>query len=222
VAAFGIIIIFYRQNLIVERIEIMDQNGLGWPQFDGWQTGKGIVAVAVLVGLYLTDIPRDLSTLTVAGSLLLSRKIKSREIMALVDWHLITLFCALFIIIHGITLAHLPEQVLNFLSQKGFELTQPVFLTGVSVIVSNLFSNVPAVMLVIPCLSKTIPEPWYILALSSTFAGNLFLLGSIANLIVVEKALGHGVLISFKEHARIGIPVTILSLLVLVGWTFLI
>jgi Na+/H+ antiporter NhaD/arsenite permease-like protein len=222
VAAFGIIIIFYRQNLILERIEIMDENGLGWPQFDGWQTGKGIVAVAVLVGLYLTDIPRDLSTLTVAGSLLLSRKIKSREMMALVDWHLITLFCALFIIIHGITLAHLPEQVLNFLSQKGFELTQPVFLTGVSVIVSNLFSNVPAVMLVIPCLSKTIPEPWYILALSSTFAGNLFLLGSIANLIVVEKALGHGVLISFKEHARIGIPVTILSLLVLVGWTFLI
>ncbi|MDD4273221.1 MAG: anion transporter [Desulfobacter postgatei] len=222
VAAFGIIIIFYGQNLLVEKIEIMDENGLEWPQFDGWQTGKGIVAVAVLVGLYLTDIPRDLSTLTVAGSLLLSRKIKSREIMALVDWHLITLFCALFIIIHGITLADLPEQVLKFLSQKGFELTQPVFLTGVSVILSNLFSNVPAVMLVIPCLSKTIPDPWYILALSSTFAGNLFLLGSIANLIVVEKALGHGVLISFKEHARIGIPVTILSLLVLVGWTFLI
>ena len=222
VAAFGIIIIFYGQNLIVEKIEVMDENRLDWPQFNCWQTGKGLLAVAVLVGLYLTDIPRDLSTLTVAGSLLLSRKIKSREMMALVDWHLITLFCALFIIIHGISQAHLPEQVLKFLSQKGFELTQPVFLTGVSVILSNFFSNVPAVMLVIPCLSKAIPDPWYILALSSTFAGNLFLLGSIANLIVVEKALNHGVLISFKEHARIGIPVTILSLLVLVGWTLLI
>lgn len=76
-------------------------------------------------------------------------------------------------------------------------------------------------MLMIPCLNKAIPEPWYILAVSSTFAGNLFLLGSIANLIVVEKASEHGVLISFKAHARIGIPVTILSLLVLIVWTWL-
>ena len=221
VAAFGIITISYRKNLIIEKIETMDEDGPDWPQFNRWQTGKGILAVVVLVGLYLTDIPRDLSTLSVAGSLLLSRKIKSKEMMALVDWHLITLFCALFIIIHGISLAHLPEQLLEFLSQKGFELSQPVFLTGVSTVLSNLFSNVPAVMLVIPCLNKAIPEPWYILALSSTFAGNLFLLGSIANLIVVEKASGHGVLISFKAHARIGIPVTILSLLVLVAWTWM-
>ena len=221
VAAFGIIAICYRKNLIIEKIETMDENGMDWPQFNRWQTGKGILAVVVLVGLYLTDIPRDLSTLSVAGSLLLSRTIKSREMMTLVDWHLITLFCALFIIIHGISLAHIPERVLEFLSQKGFELTQPVFLTGVSTVLSNLFSNVPAVMLMIPCLNKAIPEPWYILAVSSTFAGNLFLLGSIANLIVVEKASEHGVLISFKAHARIGIPVTILSLLVLIVWTWL-
>jgi len=221
VAAFGIIAICYRKALVIEKTGIMDGNDMDWPRFDRWQTGKGILAVVVLIGLYLTDIPRDLSTLSVAGSLLLSRKIKSRDVMALVDWHLITLFCALFIIIHGISLSHLPERVLEFLSQKGFELTQPAFLTGVSVVLSNLFSNVPAVMLVIPCLDRAIPDPWYILALSSTFAGNLFLLGSIANLIVVEKASGHDVVISFKEHARIGIPVTLLSLLVLVAWTWL-
>ncbi|WP_020586677.1 anion transporter [Desulfobacter curvatus] len=221
VAAFGIIAMYYRKDLILEKNETINGNDIALPRFDCWQTGKGILAVVVLVGLYLTDIPRDLSTLSVAGSLLLSRKMKSRDMMALVDWHLITLFCALFIIIHGISLAHLPEQVLEFLSQKGFELTQPAFLTGVSVVLSNLFSNVPAVMIVIPCLDQAIPEPWYILALSSTFAGNLFLLGSIANLIVVEKASGHGVVISFKEHARIGIPVTLMSLLVLVAWTWL-
>ncbi|WP_321492781.1 SLC13 family permease [uncultured Desulfobacter sp.] len=218
--AFGIIVALYRNDLIVEKIVATEDNRLDWPQFDRWQTGKGLGAVVVLVGLYLTDIPRDLSTLAVAGTLLLSRKIKSREMMALVDWHLITLFCALFIIIHGIGVAHQPERVLGFLSQKGFELTQPVFLTGVSVVLSNLFSNVPAVMLVIPCLNKSVPDPWYILALSSTFAGNLFLLGSIANLIVVEKALGHGVHISFKAHARIGVPVTVLSVLVLTIWAW--
>lgn len=220
-AAFGVIAIYYRKDLIIEKIESINGNDMDLPQFDCRQTVKGILAVVVLVGLYLTDIPRDLATLSVAGSLLLSRKMKSREMMALVDWHLITLFCALFIIIHGISLAHLPERLLEFLSQKGFELTQPAFLTGVSVVLSNLFSNVPAVMIVIPCLDQAIPEPWYILAISSTFAGNLFLLGSIANLIVVEKASDHGVVISFKEHARIGIPVTLLSLLVLVAWTWL-
>jgi len=156
----------------------------------------------------------------VAGALLLSRKMKSRDMTALVDWHLITLFGALFIIIHGISIAHLPERVLDCLSRNGFELMQPVFLTGVSVVLSNFLSNVPAVMLVIPCLDPTLPEPWYILALSSTFAGNFFLLGSIANLIVVEKAAAHGVEISFKTHARIGIPVTLLSLLVLIVWTW--
>lgn len=221
VVAFTIIAMYYRKNLIIERIETLNGNDMALPQFDCWQTVKGILAVVVLVGLYLTDMPRDLSTLSVTGSLLLSRKMKSRDMMALVDWHLITLFCALFIIIHGISLAHIPERVLEVLSQKGFELTQPAFLTGVSVVLSNLFSNVPAVMIVIPCLDQAIPEPWYILAISSTFAGNLFLLGSIANLIVVEKASDHGVVISFKEHARIGIPVTLLSLLVLVAWTWL-
>lgn len=218
--AFAIIALFYRKNLKLEKIGIMDDHDSSRPQFDARQTAKGIVAVVVLVGLYLTDIPRDLSTLSVAGVLLLNRKIKSREMTALVDWHLITLFCALFIIIHGISLIHIPEQVLAFLSRKGFDPTQPVFLTGVSVVLSNLFSNVPAVMLMIPCLDKAVVDPWYVLALSSTFAGNLFLLGSIANLIVVEKALGHGVHISFKEHAWVGIPVTISSLLVLIAWTW--
>lgn len=219
--AFVIILLYYRKDVKNGKTGIIDGNGMDWPRFDRWQTGKGILAVAVLVGFYLTDIPRDLSTLSVAGALLLSRKMKSRDMMALVDWHLIILFCSLFIIVHGISLANFPERVLEFLFQKGFELTQPAFLTGASAVLSNLFSNVPAVMLVIPCLDQATPEPWYILALSSTFAGNLFLFGSIANLIVVEKAAGHGLGITFREHARIGIPVTLFSLSVLVAWTWL-
>lgn len=215
----GLILFLYRNRLKADRADYVNGEGGDWPRFDRWQTAKGLLAVSVLVGLYLTDLPRDLSTLAVAGSLLLSRKMKSRDMMALVDWHLITLFCSLFIIIHGISLAHIPEGVLAYLSHRGFELTQPTFLTGASVVLSNLFSNVPAVMLLIPGLPQAVTEPWYILAVSSTFAGNLFLLGSIANLIVAEKAAGHGVVISFKEHARTGIPVTLVSLVVLVLWT---
>ena len=102
-AGFATIAMYYRKDLIIKKIKAVNENDMDRPQFDRWQTIKGIMAV-----------------------------------VALVDWHLITLFCALFIIIHGISLAHLPERVLEFLSQKGFELTQPAFLTSVSVVLSNL------------------------------------------------------------------------------------
>jgi Na+/H+ antiporter NhaD/arsenite permease-like protein len=94
-------------------------------------------------------------------------------------------------------------------------------LTGLTVVLSNLFSNVPAVMLLIPFMDPLDPQQWYTLALSSTFAGNLFVLGSIANLIVIEQASRMGVVISFGEHARVGVPVTLMSLIVLVGWGML-
>ncbi len=83
---------------------------------------------------------------------------------------------------------------------------------------SNIFSNVPAVMLLIQFLDPGDHRLWYALAVSSTFAGNFILIGSIANLIVVEQAATEGVTISFREHAKTGIPVTLCSLLILVGW----
>jgi len=85
-------------------------------------------------------------------------------------------------------------------------------------VLSNLFSNVPAVMLLLPFLSPDRPDAWYTLALASTFAGNLLLLGSIANLIVAEQAGRFGIRISLRDHAVIGIPVTLASLLILIGW----
>ncbi|MBU1169970.1 MAG: anion transporter [Proteobacteria bacterium] len=220
-ASYGLIFLLYRNRMGGVKIGTVTGDEKDWPRFDRWQTSKGLLSVALLVGLFLTDIPRDLSALAVAGMLLLSRKMKSRDMLALVDWHLITLFCALFIIIHGISQEHLPQRLLSYLSLKGFDLADPLCLTGLSAVLSNIFSNVPAVMLVIPCLDPIHLESWYILAVSSTFAGNLFLLGSIANLIVVEKAEAQGVMISFKEHARIGIPVTLLSLAILVVWALI-
>ena len=186
-----------------------------WPEFDAWQSGKGIAAVLLIVGLFFTPIPRELSAITVAGFLLCSRKMHSRRIMALVDWHLITLFCALFIVVHGIVVHNMPQAMVGVLAGHGVELGNLRILTGVSVVMSNLVSNVPAAMLLVRFLDPAVPEQWYVLALASTFAGNLFLIGSIANLIVVEQARGFGIEIGFREHARMGIPVTLLSLAVL-------
>ena len=187
-----------------------------WPEFDRWQSGKGLIAMLALVALFFTPIPRELSAITVAGILLCSRKMHSRRIMELVDWHLLTLFCALFIVVHGIASRNIPTLLMETLARQGLSLTNLLALTGISTLMSNLVSNVPAVMLLVQFLDPRVPEQWYVLALSSTFAGNLVIIGSIANLIVIEQARKFQIEISFKEHARAGIPITLFSLLVLV------
>lgn len=186
-----------------------------WPAFNLWQTGKGLVAACVLLALFFTGIPRELSAITVAGFLLCSRKMRSRRIMELVDWHLITLFCALFIVVQGIVAENIPGLIIEAIGSRGYDLTGLTSLAAVSTIMSNLVSNVPAVMLLIRFLDPAQPLQWYVLALSSTFAGNLLVIGSIANLIVIEQAKKLGVPITFREHARTGVPVTLFSLLVL-------
>ena len=107
---------------------------------------------------------------------------------------------------------------MNRLSSMGMDLQSLPILTGLSAITSNLFSNVPATMLLIRFLDPLDHAQWYTLAGSSTFAGNLFLLGSIANLIVVEQAKHFDIRITFMQHAVVGIPVTLASLLILLGW----
>jgi len=185
------------------------------PAFNLWQTSKGLIAVTVLLVLFFTDIPRELSAITVAGILLCSRRMRSRQMMELIDWHLITLFCALFIVVQAMAAARIPALLIEAIAGRGFHLTAPANLAAVSTILSNLVSNVPAVMLLIHFLDPGQPHQWYMLALSSTFAGNLLVIGSIANLIVIEQAKKMRVTITFREHARMGVPVTLFSLLVL-------
>jgi Na+/H+ antiporter NhaD/arsenite permease-like protein len=101
-------------------------------------------------------------------------------------------------------------------------LYRPAVLTAVTAVLSNLVSNVPAVLL-FKTLIPTFGEPvraWLLLAMASTMAGNLTILGSVANLIVVEQARGAGIHIGFVEHGKVGVPVTVLTLLA--GWLLLI
>jgi Na+/H+ antiporter NhaD/arsenite permease-like protein len=95
-------------------------------------------------------------------------------------------------------------------------------LTVVAAIVSNLVSNVPAVLLFKPII-PTLGEPdraWLILAMASTLAGNLTLIGSVANLIVVEAARTARVEIGFLEYCRVGVPLTVVTLAL--GWLVLV
>jgi Na+/H+ antiporter NhaD/arsenite permease-like protein len=187
------------------------------PLFDRWQTAKGLVLLALTVAAFLaTSWPRDVIALGIAGVLLLSRRMASREMLALVDWHLLVLFIGLFVVNEAVESAGLLRQLYAWLASAGVDLARPVWLFIVTPVVSNLVSNVPAVMLLLPASSG--PQAGSVLALASTFAGNLLIVGSIANIIVVEQAASRGVVIDWRVHARTGIPVTLATLAIGAAW----
>ncbi|MDF1593424.1 MAG: anion transporter [Desulfobacterales bacterium] len=191
------------------------------PAFNRWQTIKGITVTGILMVLFFTPVPREISAVGIAGILLCSRRMKTRDILGLVDWHLITLFCALFVVIHAISLGNYPHLVVTYLAEMGIDLHNLLMLTGISTVLSNVFSNVPATMLLVRFLDAANPAQWFTLAVSSTFAGNLIIIGSIANLIVIEQAAIHGIKITFRQHAAVGLPVTLVSLGVLIIWMYI-
>jgi Na+/H+ antiporter NhaD/arsenite permease-like protein len=185
--------------------------------FDRGQTARGLVMLALTVAAFLfAPWPRDIVALTAAGVLLLSRRLASREMIGLVDWHLLVLFIGLFVVNDAVARAGLLKELYDGLAGAGIDLANPAWLYAVTAVLSNLVSNVPAVLLLLPGSSG--PEAGPVLALASTFAGNLLIVGSIANIIVVEQARARGVKIDWRTHARTGVPVTLATLAIAAGW----
>jgi Na+/H+ antiporter NhaD/arsenite permease-like protein len=180
---------------------------------------KAIAVTATAVVLFFAGLPLELVALGAAAVVLLDG-IKPAKIYHQIDWSLLLMFTGLFIVVHAFQM--------HVVSTWGIEnwtwlLNRPVGLFSlVSAGLSNLVSNVPAVLLLEP-LARAVPEgaresAWLALAMSSTLAGNLTVLGSVANLIVVESAGREGVKISFWEYCKVGIPLTILTLTLGVAW----
>jgi Na+/H+ antiporter NhaD/arsenite permease-like protein len=189
------------------------------PAFDAWQTSKGLGVATLLMLVFLfTDWPREVAALVGAGVLLLSRRLHSSHTMGLVDWPLLLLFMGLFVVNHALASTGLAAQAVAWLGTQGVHLADPGPLLVAGVALSNLVSNVPAVMLLLPHLGSNPGEAGVLLALVSTFAGNLLLVGSIANLIVADLAAKQGIAIDWKQHARTGLPVTLATLAVAWVW----
>lgn len=181
------------------------------PPFDRWQTTKGLLIAAILLVLFLaTNIPREQLALGAAGILLTSRSMHSQRIIGLIDWPLLVLFAGLFVVNGALQMTPYPAAAVAVLSGWGIDLEVPFSLYWVSALLSNIVSNVPAVMLLLPYAKS--PDAGPSLALASTLAGNLTIVGSIANIIVVDIAARHGISIDWKRHARTGIPVTVATL----------
>jgi len=135
-----------------------------------------------------------------------------------VDWHLLALFVGLFIIIGGVSKFHIPQKAIADLKAFGLDLHDPKVLTLITLILSNILSNVPAVMLILHNLDLSLKEYLYLLALISTYAGNLITIGSIANLITIEQASRFNVKITFKGYAKCGLPITLSTVLIGFLW----
>lgn len=218
IGAFLIISVLFRGKWHSVPPSADSGNTQEWPVFNPWQTAKGLMAITAVMVLFFTPLPRELVAITAAGLLLMSRHMRSRWLLGFVDWHLLTLFCGLFIIIAAITETGIPSDIVATLREAGIDLRDATILSAVSVLLSNLVSNVPATMLLLKFVDPGTPIESYALALSSTYAGNLITIGSIANLIVIEQARQLGVEIRFREYLRAGVPVTLCSLVILFIW----
>jgi Na+/H+ antiporter NhaD/arsenite permease-like protein len=169
----------------------------------------GLVFAGFMAGL-------NLSWTALAGGALLMvlAQRDTHPVLKLVDWHLLVFFAALFIVVEGLGQTGLPDQVYH--AVRGVfgstARSQAWNLAWFSEVGSNVFSNVPFVLVAGKWINNfTQPElMWKVMALATTFAGNLTIIGSVANIIVVESARAHAE-IGFWDYTKYGIPVTILT-----------
>ncbi|MFN6526956.1 anion transporter [Nostoc sp. ChiSLP03a] len=172
---------------------------------------KSLLITGGLLIAFLIGIPPAQATLVAASLLFITRRIKPQRVLNKVDWDLLVMFSGLFIVTTGV-------EKLGILSLFSSLVSTPLNILGITALLSNLVSNVPAVLL----LQHLIPHPdtktWLLLAAGSTLAGNLTLLGSVANLIVAEAVAKLGYQLSFWEHLRFGLPLTVLTLILAYFW----
>jgi Na+/H+ antiporter NhaD/arsenite permease-like protein len=170
-----------------------------------------LVAAGMLAG-FLAGLDSALVAAAGAAVLLVTRRVKPERVYRQVDWDLLVLFVGLFVVVAGVRHAGLTERWFAALEPLGIRTV--VGLAAVTAILSNAISNVPAVMLLMHVVPG-LPDPrraWLTLAMASALAGNLTLVGSIANLIVVQSARREGVVVSFWDYLRVGVPITLVTM----------
>lgn len=179
---------------------------------------KSMLATGLMLVALVLGAPIPLAALGAAALLLISRRREPERVFEEIDWGLLVFFAALFVVTGAIETSGLGQDLFEWM--RPWANGGVARLTVVAVVLSNLVSNVPAVMLfrpVIPTLSE--PETaWLTLAMATTLAGNLTLLGSVANLIVAEIARRRGTPLSFVEYLKAGTPIAVITLLIGIWW----
>ncbi len=205
---FAAIVLFFptefrdRQRVEMAELRVRVNRVLLW---------KAVVASVGMIVFFFWGWPVAKVAIVAGALLLITRRVKPEKVYHEIDWSLLAMFAGLFIVVAGVEKTSLERDLLAFAAR--FRLDRVGVLSAFSALLSNIVSNVPAVLVFRPVVPK-LSDPhlgWLTLAMSSTLAGNLTLLGSVANLIVVQRAR-HDVRISFWDYCRVGIPLTLLSL----------
>ena len=179
---------------------------------------KTLAVTAGLLAAFLAGVSVALAAFIAACIILITRRVKPEKIFASFDWEILVFFSALFIITGSLDINGVTQKLMTLVNISGRE--NALNLSVITGVLSNLVSNVPAVLLLKPLiLSMPVQTAaWLTLAASSTLAGNFTLLGSVANLIVAESAKKKNILITFWEYTRAGILITLITLAISTLW----
>ncbi|MDE2216237.1 MAG: anion transporter [Planctomycetota bacterium] len=209
-----IIYMLFRKDITFKKL---DSIALIKPEINLKLTMKSLVVLFfIFLGFIFTgNLP--LSAITGGLALIIISGTKPQQSMEKVDWPLLLFFCGLFVVVGGINkagflaLAH--NAVEPYLGKTAS--SQIIHFSIFSVVASNLVSNVPFVLLSATWIDKFIDPKtmWYALAMSSTFAGNLTVMGSVANMIVMELSKEH-VHVGFWDFFKVGFTTTLISTII--------
>ncbi len=179
---------------------------------------RASLATLIMIALFFAGVVPAKAAIIIGGLLLLTRRVKSRRVYAEIDWSLLLMFAGLFIIVAGAQHALLGPGITAAAGR--LHLDQVPVLSAVTAVLSNLVSNVPAVLMLKPFVEALNDHDtaWLTVAMASTLAGNFTVLGSIANLIVVQRAAAAGVEIGFWDYFRVGAPLTVITLAIGTLW----
>jgi len=203
---FLIIYLIYRKEF--KKFRISTEN----VEFDRNLVIKTIAVFIFVLILFVLEIyPVSVSALIGAAIMFLIGGIPPRKALEKVDGGLLLFFCNLFIIMYAFE-RDFGQYLLSSIRWER-DLSSYFFVSFITVVGSNLVSNVPFVMMMLP-FAKADGELWLILAMASTFAGNLTLIGSVANLIVAGVAERYGINLSFFEYLKVGVPLTIITVVI--------
>lgn len=179
---------------------------------------KTLIITAGLLVTFLVGVPIALAALIAAVILLFTRRVKPEKIFSSIDWEILVFFAGLFIVTGSLESNGVTRKLGELINSAGS--INVLNLSIGTTILSNLVSNVPAVLLLKPLMTQLVNPTagWLTLAASSTLAGNLTLLGSVANLIVAESARRRRVNLSFGEYTKVGAIITLITLVISIGW----
>jgi Na+/H+ antiporter NhaD/arsenite permease-like protein len=186
--------------------------------FNRYHVTKGLAILAGVILLFFTSLPKDVVVLVAAGIHLASGKYRTETILALIDWPILVLFTCLFVVSGTFQATGYGEEAVAWLQGIGFNPVHPVNLVALTAGLSALINNAPAVMLLIKIVPMTHASTAYIMTAANSFGGSVILTASVSNIIVVQQAKQHGVEISFRDFARVSVPITLAALGGLVAW----